>query len=153
MALYTGRVDDGIIHRNRGLIRYLTISRLSESDKFGNKPREDLWKHDKFDLFDVWYPKVAPDGKDVYAWYNGQLGWEGFSIRYLKKITSDENFPFLLDLSKRIVEADLESEGKKGVVLQCVCTDVEHCHRKLLADYIKGLIKNRHGYGIRLKHI
>ena len=150
MTLYTGCVDDGLKHKKRGLVRYLTISKLS--DNTGLKPREDLWNPDKFNLYDIYFPIIAPDGKDVYDWYQGSLTWEDFSKKYIQRLRSNENEGFLLRLVHDVVELDLHDE-EKGVVLQCVCEKPYFCHRSILAEEIKKIVKNKHKYDLRVKHL
>ena len=141
MSLYTGVVWDGQKHKARGLIRYLTLSRLS--DNTGTQPDKRLWMPQKDDLYDVSYLPLAPYENNVRDWYQGHLDWQNFSERYFKRITEDERrFRFLLDLTRKAVEEDQHPDNK-GIVLQCVCLDVKFCHRRLLAEQIRTLAKDR----------
>ena len=150
MPLYTGVVWDGEKHKARGLIRYLTLSRLS--DNTGTKPDKRLWMPQKNDLYDIYYLVLAPNEKDVRDWYQGNLSWEDFSRKYLKKIKSDTKFDFLLELSRKAVEED-QHPDKEGIILQCVCLEVEFCHRKILAEEIKLLARDRWGHDLRIRYI
>ncbi len=163
MPLYTGRVYDGLMHKEKGLIRYLTISRLT--DNSGKKLDERLCKVDEYDLFDVWYPHVAPSGEDVNKLYKGLLNWKDFSNRYVSKINNAEDLPFLRELTNIVVKTDLAPDirealetnlapdNKKGIIIQCVCQDFRHCHRRLLAEEIAKLVKDRHRYDIKIIHL
>tara|TARA_Y100000310_G_C20015595_1_gene504980 strand:- start:80 stop:496 length:417 start_codon:yes stop_codon:yes gene_type:complete len=128
MTIYTGCVDNGLKQKDLG-IRYLTISRLS--DNTGLNPREDLWKNDKYDLFDMWVPRLAPLGENVRDWYNDDISWKDFSEKYLDHISSDRNIGFLRDLTSKALE--------ENIVLQCVCPTYENCHRSLLANAVKSV--------------
>jgi len=140
MPLYTGNVFSGEKQKKKGLVRYLTISRLS--DNYGKNPEERLWKADKYDLFDFWLPNIAPIGKNVNDFYQGKIDWNEFSKRYQSHLTSEQIFPFLLKLTREAIEYDL-NDSYKGIVLQCVCPSHEHCHRKLLAERISDIARDR----------
>mgnify|MGYP001562690041 CR=1 FL=1 len=150
MPLYTGVVWDGQKHKARGLIRYLTLSRLS--DNAGIRPDKRLWMPQKDDLYDIYYPVLAPDEKDVRDWYFHGLSWENFSEKYLKKIKNGLGFNFLLDLSRKAVEEDLHPD-KEGIILQCVCSEVRFCHRRILAEEIKLLVEDRWGHDLMIKNV
>ena len=130
MTIYTGCVYYGLKHKDLG-IRYLTISRLS--DNTGLLPKEDLWKNDEYDLFDIWHTRVAPIGKNVNDFYKENISWEEFSEMYVNHIYSKENFPFLRELTSKALEGN--------IVLQCVCRNYEKCHRSLLANAVKSISK------------
>ena len=153
MPLYTGYAEDGKMHKEKGLARYLTISRLS--DNSGLNPREYLWKADKNDLFDYWWPAIAPDGEDVNNLYNKRsLNFNDFTNRYLYKLRDEEHLPFLLKLAKEAYEAELRKTGKwRGIVLQCVYPKHDSCHRKILANEIQKIIKDIYQYDIQIVHL
>jgi len=72
-----------------------------------------------------------------------------FSHRYKNYLNSEDVFPFLLKLSRESVEYDL-NEDYKGIVLQCVCQHSGRCHRSLLADKIREIVKDRYNRKLRI---
>lgn len=78
---------------------------------------------------------LAPTPKLFNQYYNNWKGtdsslwWEQYKEQYNKNLLSDES---CLDVLEQITTG--VDEGK-NVVLLCFCSDKEHCHRKLLADY------------------
>ena len=150
MPIYTGNVFDGKKHKNKGLIRVLTLSRLS--DNTGKKPDPKLWMPQQSDLYDVYIPVLAPNEKDVREWYQNSLPWEEFSNRYFKKIHDDYSLPFLIDLTRKAVEED-QHPDRKGVILQCVCKESHFCHRSLLASEIERRAKDIYNHDLILNNI
>ncbi|MBX4196249.1 DUF488 domain-containing protein [Candidatus Pacearchaeota archaeon] len=161
MKLYTGCVDDGLEHKEKRLIRYLTVSRLS--DRFGLHAREDLWKgvhtpQGYVHLFDEWLPNIGPDGKDVNAWYRNDISWNEFVVKYNKKLATGPVQRKLVEIVKNLREYDFYNHP--GIVLQCVCKaegneppEEIHCHRIMLANTIRGLMKTFHGADLKIEHL
>ncbi|MBX4212231.1 DUF488 domain-containing protein [Candidatus Pacearchaeota archaeon] len=163
MRLYTGCVDDGLMHRDQGLARYLTVSRLS--DNSGRKPREDLWKGVKTPqgythLFDEWLPNIAPDGRHVNEWYHKLISWDEFSQKYMEKLDTEASKVKILEITRKVYE--YERYKHPGIILQCVCNIKNYgdinpsripCHRIILAEKIRQMASILHNSDIQIIHL
>jgi len=74
--------------------------------------------------------EVAPSKALLDAWKNGDINWTNYKHWYLEHIHG--GFGHGVRWMKRIGEL----AQKELVVLVCYEKDVEHCHRKLLAENV-----------------
>ncbi|HLC31352.1 MAG TPA: hypothetical protein VJK51_01670 [Candidatus Nanoarchaeia archaeon] len=167
MPLYTGRVTDGLLHKEKGLRRILTLSRLS--DTTGLHPDERLWKGIKTEqgyesLFDNWIPSLAPPQELVAHWYHvGEykkqpLPWEQCKEEYLTHLNKKEQQPFLNELARDAFRLDA-GQRNTGIMLHCCCphpkTQLHEdlcCHRVILAEKLAEIVRRVYKHEISIYH-
>ncbi len=82
------------------------------------------WKPKYFNR--IHFPLLAPSSEILSAYKFGKISFDIFHDEMVKQL-------ILLDSKK--VFAKLEQFGD-DIVLLCTCKDYEHCHRKMVADWL-----------------
>jgi uncharacterized protein YeaO (DUF488 family) len=77
------------------------------------------------------FPDVAPSPVLLGSWKLGQISWEEFEKEYYKELSLNEN-----QANVRLIAQNILDLGQ-DVCIVCYEKDIKHCHRRLLAEYIK----------------
>jgi uncharacterized protein YeaO (DUF488 family) len=83
--------------------------------------------------FDLWLKDLAPSIELLNDWKDKKISWEEYEERYLKEIKGKK------DAVRKLVQL---VKQKKVVTLLCCEKDDKFCHRRLLKEYILGLLKD-----------
>lgn len=78
------------------------------------------------DLYDEWWPELAPSLELLGDYYKRGLSWQEFQQRYLELLERDETVQFLHQL--------IERSRTENITLLCIEDGPEQCHRRLLAE-------------------
>ncbi|MFC1721112.1 DUF488 domain-containing protein [Patescibacteria group bacterium] len=118
MALFT-RCILGDVSEEDGL-RISVMSRHTLED--GKTPDRRITS----DIFDLHMPELAPSPELVGAWYRGEINWGEFKTGYgwkMRHAPMDRYIEILCAIAK-----------KTDVTILCIEQEVDHCHRRLLAE-------------------
>jgi uncharacterized protein YeaO (DUF488 family) len=78
------------------------------------------------ELFDRWWPEIAPPAKLIGAYCRQEISWEDFEREFLNHLKSSTAAVRLRHL------AALSRNGT--ITILCVEPTPEHCHRRLVAE-------------------
>lgn len=81
------------------------------------------------ELFDWWWPELAPPPALIGAYYKRGLRWERFEEKFLKYLFSAEE-----KLCELVVLAQ-----SADVTILCIEEHPAHCHRRLIALACQGI--------------
>ena len=94
------------------------------------RPPRGVKKENWPELFDVWFPVVAPSAELLKKVHAGELKWEVFTKRYATELRKSaevwQSVLFLAEVAKRT-----------PVSIGCYCPDESHCHRGVLKELIE----------------
>lgn len=104
----------------------ISTSYMANYRKFGNCTLVCImrWKPKYFD--GIYFPLLAPSSENLSAYKDGKIPFEIFYDEMVKQLEL---------LNPRKVLHQLEQFGD-DIVLLCTCKDYEHCHRKIVADWL-----------------
>ena len=81
------------------------------------------------DRVDRWLKELGPVKELLRAFLDGQVDWLAYIPRYLADLSRPE---------AQAAIAEVRELARQGpVTLLCGCADERHCHRSLLAKYLK----------------
>ncbi len=80
------------------------------------------------ELIDVWLPEMGPLPDPLCSYRKGKIGWKAFAREYLQGLQRPEAREALRQVKNLAEEGD--------VTVLCCCRDEDHCHRRLLIDYL-----------------
>lgn len=102
-------------------LRVSVMSRHTLAD--GTTPDHEITP----DLFDEWWPELAPPATLIGAYYKRNLPWEEFAEAYntfLRRARTAQQLERLIDL------------GQSGnVTVLCIEDEPSRCHRRLIAEH------------------
>ncbi|MCA9348896.1 DUF488 domain-containing protein [Candidatus Saccharibacteria bacterium] len=78
------------------------------------------------DLYDEWWPELAPPARLVGAYYKRGLSWREFEQEY-------QNFLRRPEVARKITEL-IDLARNCTVTILCVEDKPDQCHRRLLAE-------------------
>lgn len=80
---------------------------------------------------------VAPSPDLFHQYLNSwrgrppELWWDEYARRFVAEMEDPRSLQMLRDLYRRL-------RSGRSVALVCYCTDAQHCHRRLLGDFMRG---------------
>jgi uncharacterized protein YeaO (DUF488 family) len=122
MAIYTGCI---LIPPKPGCLRISIMSRHTLNDGQTPDPRIDI-----FSSFHLHLPLLGPPPKLIGGYYKRGISWEVFAQEYLEYISNN-------DLCLQLLKALADKAETQDFELVCIEELPDHCHRKLLADWLK----------------
>ncbi len=112
--------DDGL--------RISIMSRHTLSDGISPDPRISQ------DLYDDWWPDIAPKPTLVGSYYRREITWLEFAKSYNNDLTTSNTALFVARLVKISLDRD--------VTVMCIEETPAQCHRRLLAEECRRLSSN-----------
>lgn len=104
----------------------ITTSYMANYRKHGSRVPICImrWKPKYFN--GIHFPLLAPSSENLSAYKDGRISFETFYDEMIKQLEK---------LDPRDVLKQLKQFGD-DIVLLCTCKDYEHCHRKIVADWL-----------------
>lgn len=104
----------------------ITTSYIANYRKHGNRVPICImrWKPKYFNR--IHYPLLSPTSENLSAYKDGRISFDVFKEEMIQELSL---------LNPKEVIHQLEQFGD-DIVLLCTCKDYEHCHRKIVADWI-----------------
>lgn len=104
----------------------ITTSYMANYRKFGKRTPVCImrWKPKYFN--GIWFPLLAPLSENLSSYKDGRISFGTFHDDMLKQLEV---------LNPKEVLHQLEQLGS-DIVLLCTCKDYEHCHRKIVANWL-----------------